>query len=116
VSAHETVAISRLPSGSSRADSKGMVQDNAANELVFAVVGHVGSGTSFIARRLQTILSESGYNATILKATDILSERGGLDGLGVTSIERAKAMQGYVMIFAGRTLRPSHERSLCASA
>jgi deoxycytidylate deaminase/dephospho-CoA kinase len=95
VSAHETVAISRLPSGSSRADSKGMVQDNAANELVFAVVGHVGSGTSFIARRLQTILSESGYNATILKATDILSERGGLDGLGVTSIERAKAMQGY---------------------
>ncbi|MEZ4399254.1 MAG: anti-phage dCTP deaminase [Kofleriaceae bacterium] len=95
MSAQEPVAISRRPSASSRADSKGLVQDNAANELVFAVVGHVGSGPSFIARWLRSILGDAGYETKILKATDILSQRGGLEGFSATSIERAKTMQGH---------------------
>jgi deoxycytidylate deaminase/dephospho-CoA kinase len=100
VSAQEPIAISRLPSGSSRSDSKGLVQDSAANELVFAVVGHVGSGTSFIARRLQSILGDSGYETKLLKATDILSEQQeSVERFMATSIERAKTMQGHGTAF-----------------
>jgi Flp pilus assembly CpaE family ATPase len=40
-------------------DSKKTVLDHAANELVFAVVGHVGSGTSEVAQKLASLLSES---------------------------------------------------------
>lgn len=34
-------------------ESKGVVLEQAANEFVFAVVGHVGSGTSEIAMALK---------------------------------------------------------------
>lgn len=39
------------------AESKGIVLEQAANEFVFAVVGHVGSGTSEIATALKGLLS-----------------------------------------------------------
>jgi deoxycytidylate deaminase len=93
MSGQQPIPISRLSSESSSSDSKTLVKDNAANELVFAVVGHVGSGPSFIARQLQSILSESGYETKILKATDILSERQPIELFNATSIERAKSMQ-----------------------
>ena len=93
MSAQQPIPISRLQSGSSRSDTQGLVRDNAANELVFAVVGHVGSGTSLIARQLQSILSRFSYETRILKATDILPKAQALEGLSATSIERPKAMQ-----------------------
>lgn len=52
-----------------------LVVQQAANEIVFAVVGHVGSGTSEIANALKALL-ESGsleggpYETTLLKARD----------------------------------------------
>jgi dephospho-CoA kinase len=100
VSAQELIAISKLPSDPSRSDSKGLVQDSATNELVIAVVGHAGSGTSFIARRLQSILGDSGYETKLLKATDILSEQQeSVERFMATSIERAKTMQGHGTAF-----------------
>ncbi len=48
---------------------------NAANEIVFAVVGHAGSGTSTVAKALHQVLSVPalGYDVDILSARDVIS-------------------------------------------
>lgn len=73
-------ALSNTPSPDSGATSKGVgkvarevVLESAANELVVAVVGHVGSGTSEIANTLKSLLENEGlpggaYQTEILKA------------------------------------------------
>jgi deoxycytidylate deaminase len=53
--------------------------EHAANELVFAVVGHVGSGTSTVADSLKGLLEASGvdghgYDVEILKARDVIED------------------------------------------
>ncbi len=63
----------------SKEHSRQVVRAHAANELVFAVVGHVGSGTSQIATMLQTVLRDNTlpggrFDATILKARDEIKE------------------------------------------
>lgn len=65
----------RRPEGSSRE----ILLRNAANELVFAVVGHVGSGTSEVCELLRTALEDSSlrggpYAVRILKASDVICE------------------------------------------
>jgi deoxycytidylate deaminase len=55
--------------------SQAVVKEAAARELVFGVVGHVGSGTSAIATMLSEILEApkltgGPYKATVLKARD----------------------------------------------
>ena len=55
--------------------SREVVLQEAANELVFAVVGHVGSGTSEIANALKGLLeantlSKGKFDTTLLKARD----------------------------------------------
>jgi energy-coupling factor transporter ATP-binding protein EcfA2 len=47
-------------------ESKGVVLEHAANEFVFAVVGHVGSGTSKIAETLEGLLEAEGLKAASL--------------------------------------------------
>ncbi len=61
------------------AESRKLLLDEAANELVFAVVGHVGSGTSEIAEALQELLKAEGlpggkFDAEILKARDTIQD------------------------------------------
>lgn len=53
--------------------ARDVVLESAANELVIAVVGHVGSGTSEVATALQILLENGSlpggsYDATVLKA------------------------------------------------
>jgi hypothetical protein len=60
-------------------DSKRLVLNHAANELVFAVVGHVGSGTSEIAEALKENLSSSvlpggAFQTQIIKASLVIKE------------------------------------------
>lgn len=60
-------------------DSRGLILKNAANELVFAVVGHVGSGTSDIAVSLKEglvdqTLPDGPFEVHILKARDVIRE------------------------------------------
>lgn len=62
-----------------RRSAKDVVLQNAANELVFAVVGHVGSGTSTIAEALKALLEGSKipggrYETVILKARDEIAQ------------------------------------------
>jgi len=61
------------------ASAKKLVTENASNELVFAVVGHVGSGTSDIAKMLIDLLSDSelhggSFDTVELKARDAIIE------------------------------------------
>ncbi len=50
------------------------MNDLAANELVFAVVGPVGSGTSEIAEALENLLPKYGYDPAILKARTVIGD------------------------------------------
>ena len=68
-------AAQRIPAKNIQGSSfsSGTALDNlAANELVFAVVGPVGSGTSRIAEQLESLLKGMGYDAVILKARDVI--------------------------------------------
>jgi len=60
-------------------ESRKVVQETAANEVVFLVVGHVGSGTSEVADVLKVLLEtntlEGGpFETTILKARNVITE------------------------------------------
>lgn len=50
------------------------IQSTRSNELVFAVVGHVGSGTSEVTKMLAKVLTEKQYDVHTLKARDVISK------------------------------------------
>ena len=58
-------------------ESRLILLDEASNELVFAVVGHAGSGTSVVANQLRNLLMETTaaghqYDVEILKAREVI--------------------------------------------
>ncbi len=72
VSAEIQASISRKP-------AKAVVLDSATNEVVFAVVGYVGSGTSEIATALKGLLEQEElqggkFDVEILKARQVIEE------------------------------------------
>jgi len=72
------------------------VSDLAANELVFAVVGPVGSGTSEIAEALESLLRKSGYDVTVLKARTVIELAAAKMGISIPSnsiLDQSKALQ-----------------------
>src|SRR4029079_4280521 len=82
--------------------SQTAIRDSAANEVVFAVVGHVGSGTSEVATLLKPLLAHPGltggpFDTEILKARDQLRELDGaaaaLAGLKEDTLEYAHQLQ-----------------------
>lgn len=75
-------ALSKLPDlnakGQSR-ESRRVVLAEASNELVFAVVGHAGSGTSVVAEQLKSLLKDIEINGDpfdieILKARRVIED------------------------------------------
>jgi len=85
------LAIVDFKSQSSK-DSKSAVLEHASNELVFAVVGHVGSGTSEVAKTLQALLHEAtpespAYEAQIVKATDLIAAWATENGKKVPTVD-----------------------------
>jgi ABC-type glutathione transport system ATPase component len=59
--------------------AKALVAEQASNEIVFAVVGYVGSGTSEIATTLRGLLENPAlpggrYDVNILKARNVIEE------------------------------------------
>lgn len=57
--------------------SRAVVLGSDSNELVFAVVGHAGSGTTLVAQALAAVLNETSFNnnifeTVILKARDVI--------------------------------------------
>ncbi len=53
-------------------DSRDILGREASHEIVFAVVGGAGSGTSFVAKTLHNILVEAKIDAPILKARKVI--------------------------------------------
>ncbi len=81
-------------------DSRGLVLKHAANELVFAVVGHVGSGTSTIAKSLNDSLAEvnlpgGAFEVQTLKASDVIEEWA--RKMGETVPNKATSGLGYTI-------------------
>jgi len=69
-------AIRESAAVGSKPDAKTEVLAEAAHEFVFAVVGHIGSGTSVVARAFKEILErqKNPFHATILKARDVIED------------------------------------------
>ena len=68
---------SQLPTTAGSTLSKTLVKDQATNEFVFAVVGHVGSGTTKIATTLRDLLTSAPvpgepFDAEIIKARELI--------------------------------------------
>jgi len=64
---------------SSEERSRDLVLKTSSNELVFAVVGHVGSGTSYIAQSLESLLQDGSicrepFDVHILKARTVIED------------------------------------------
>ena len=88
-----------------REDSRTTVLKHAANELVFGVVGHVGSGTTEIARALHDILGDQtlpggAFETEALKARDVIQqwavENGrALSPEGDRSLDATERLQDY---------------------
>lgn len=79
-------------------DSKGILKDLRSNELIFGVVGPVGSGTSWIATALQEQLGSviPGSEITILKASTAIENWAIKNGQHIdesNKLSRAKSLQ-----------------------
>ena len=75
----EPTKLSMVGEVSNKKHSERVVRSHVANEFVFAVVGHVGSGTSQIATMLQSALENASlrggpFDATILKARNEIQD------------------------------------------
>ncbi|WP_232293122.1 anti-phage dCTP deaminase [Stigmatella aurantiaca] len=90
-----------------------LLKRQASNELFFAVVGHVGSGTSTVAKKLEEILrdeelSGGAFDVVLLKARSEITEWARRRGKKVESLERdnlehAKWLQNW-----GDEMREEH--------
>lgn len=92
-----TVVPLRMPH---QRDGRAVVKAETSGELVFAVVGHIGSGTSLIARALKAMLESApyGYHVSYIKASDCIlqwaRERGrSVDSQKSRTHARLRAMQ-----------------------
>jgi len=79
-------------------DSKDILKDLRSNELIFGVVGPVGSGTSWIATALQEQLGSviPGSEITILKASTAIENWANKNGQHIdesNKLSRAKSLQ-----------------------
>lgn len=82
-------------------DAKRQVVTEAANEFIFAVVGHIGAGTSEVARSFKEILErqKNPFQTKVLKATEVIEGWAKQKGLqhpsrdATRSIETAKTWQ-----------------------
>jgi deoxycytidylate deaminase len=88
---------------------KDIVIGNQINELVFCVVGHIGSGTSQIAKALSALLTQENYKCAIIKASDLIIQRSQMDIVGLSKLQRVEALQD-----AGDALRRGKDSSIVA--
>ncbi|HEY4369683.1 MAG TPA: anti-phage dCTP deaminase [Steroidobacteraceae bacterium] len=89
-------AIKKATNEPAKNQYQSAIGDLASNELIFAVVGPVGSGTSEIATSLLTLLEQSGFDATVLKARTVIelqAERLGISLPTEHGLEQSTALQ-----------------------
>lgn len=76
-------------------DSRAAVLEHSANELIFAVVGHVGSGTSEVAKTLDSLLRTAAgglpaHDVNVFKASDLIAEWAAATGKTVPALVDGK--------------------------
>jgi deoxycytidylate deaminase len=91
-SAEVRIGSQPAKSDASRVDAKELIRKQASHEFVFAVVGHVGSGTSEIANALKVgftdpSMSGMSYRVHILKAREVIIEWANAQGLSISSVD-----------------------------
>lgn len=107
------------PRGS--ADAQEMVADQVANEIVFAVVGHVGSGNTMVAEALRDILIDQlaggeRFAVSIIKARTVIEE--GMKRLGKPISSTGAKRLSDVIIYqdAGDKLREKDHAAIALGA
>lgn len=75
-SAKQTVVAlkEKAPESTKSRELINKLRENRSQEVVFAVVGYAGSGTSFVARKLKAYLEKTGYQPFEVKARTVLDE------------------------------------------
>lgn len=99
---------------SERRDATKIVSDLITNELVFGVVGPVGSGTSEIASALQDFLEQSGYEVHVIKARrliEVFAQEAAKTVNGKKGIDQTIDLQN-----AGDEMRMAHGNSAVAES
>lgn len=87
-----------LPTPDSTGSSaEALIRQRASNELVFAVVGHAGSGTTEVAKRLENALQNESlrggpFEVSILKARSVISDWADKQGLRPPK-EKSKSLE-----------------------
>ena len=89
------ISISSPAQAGTKPGALGILRAAAANEFVFAVVGHVGSGTREIAESLKAVMSEEKagedrFEVFQLKSSEVIIEYAqNLDSADTFTLERA---------------------------
>ena len=63
-----------------------MLRKSRSQEVVFAVVGYAGSGTSFVAHKLNAYLKKTGFKPFEVKARTVLDDYAKAIGTGIPSV------------------------------
>ncbi|HEY1947605.1 MAG TPA: anti-phage dCTP deaminase [Bryobacteraceae bacterium] len=84
-------------------DAHEIVQRDASNEFVFAVVGHAGSGTSLIAKELEALIADESINDTkfhvsVLKARDVIETWANNNGKSLPAIEGKRSIEDVELL------------------
>lgn len=91
------VPIAVVAAKATGSDARAHIKDLAANETIFAVVGPVGSGTSWVASALKALLeaTEPTAQIQIIKASQVIAEQTGEQARlqGMRPHQRAQALQ-----------------------
>ena len=95
-----------------RSNTRELINDHASKEMIFAVVGPVGSGTTFVAEKLSQLAINSLHTRHVahIKASEVIAQtmtRGAFKDKG--PLERARLLQN-----AGDALREGDEPAVGA--
>lgn len=95
--------VIQIQKATASAKSKELINQlrgNRSNEVVFAVVGYAGSGTSFVVDQLSEYLQSSGYIPIKIKARKALDDYAGKAGISIpnTALSAIKRTTEYQKI------------------
>lgn len=98
-----TAAVPVVRAVDKRVPAGDIVRGLISTEMVFGVVGPVGSGTSEVAEALEEFLDRAGYEAKILKARDVITAWAAVNEIAIPTCP--KMAQTQALQDAGDRLR-----------
>lgn len=90
---HATVALPILGSSAGKRDTTDQVRVEESRDLVFALVGYLGAGASWVAGRLASVLTAAEFQPHIIKLSELLEARGPSTRAERSSAERTRDLQ-----------------------